>query len=423
MKDYNKNKCILIVSHSNFLIKSGGVEKFLRNYTVILNKNNIHYINIFPIIEVNKRTKKLGKEYFAAFFDSKFKGVWSEDKITDAIYFIASKESCEIYNIQLHHLHGWNLDILNHFFKVTHLPIYLFIHDLQMICPSMFQPDANKMCMQMVPNIEDKICNECPYKDYDRIIHTKISLFLSDLLLLVKKVYVPSDNTRAHFLAAFPQFENITVIRGHLCFDLEHHIIDSNEQIRIAYLGSISEHKGYKEWNKIIDQIDNNKYKFYYFGAANINDDRVNCINVDDRNPQLKGMAEQLKLYNIDISFLWSKSQETYCYTYYEASEAGSYILTNKYSGNICDQVNKIKNGKTFDNIFECIKFLKDTDSVNCNLEKFRNNNMIPTHVKINDNIDDCFQLEKIVDNTFRNKRIYTRKNIILSYLYKLLRV
>ena len=428
MNNENLKKCILIVSHSNFLIKSGGVEKFLRDYSEILIRNNIHYINMFPVIEINKKLKLLKKEYVAIFFDGEFKGIWSEYKLNEAIYKITREERCEIDCIQIHHFYGWNSDALNAALRVLNRPIVVFIHDLQIICPSMFRRNANKACMQIVPMIGDSICNECLYEEYDRHIFKDICTFLTGISSNLKKIYVPSNNTKNHFLKVFPQFKNITFIREHLQYSLEHHLISQNDKIRIAYLGSTANHKGYNEWKELLGKISNDIYEFYYFGSDNVDDRMVKCVKVDARNTTIKSMTEQLTAYNIDISFLWSKCQETYCYTYYEASESGTFILTNINSGNICDQVYSKRNGKVFNSILECILFLNNTNLVKNCLKEFCENNLIPTNVKINDDISDCIEaqdflgLEYALEKQDDKKHYFACRNLPLSFLYKIMR-
>lgn len=424
----NNKNCILIISHSNYLIKSGGVEKFLRDYCKILEKNDCHFIHAFPVIEMNKKLKLINREYIALSFDGTFEGIWRESDLAEAVDYIAHCKFCKIKNIQIHHLHGWNLYCLETIMNKWKLPIYLFIHDLQMICPSMFRESANKQCMQFVPIAGEALCGNCRYRDYDVERFTEIKYFLKQIHSKIECVYAPSNNTKNHFIRAFPQFENITEIREHLVFNLRHKALVFNKDIRIAYLGSTGEHKGYQEWKKLLESVNGKGYKFYYFGTEYIDDPRVKCVNVDARKPVLKSMVEQLVTYNIDIAFLWSKCQETFCYTYYEASEAGAYILTNNRSGNICEQVIKHKNGKVFKSITQCITFLDDIHKVAEVLKKFGDTNLLPINVRTNDEMREAFCKEDTSKKSIEKNQIVKKlskphKKFLFSLLYKKLRM
>ena len=75
-------------------------------------------------------------------------------------------------------------------------------------------------------------------------------------------------------------------------------------------------------------------------------------------------MTKALEKYEIDVVYLGAVWPETFSYTYYEAYEAGCFILTNKQSGNICAQVRKNKNGLVFEDLEETICWLENREKV-----------------------------------------------------------
>ena len=75
-------------------------------------------------------------------------------------------------------------------------------------------------------------------------------------------------------------------------------------------------------------------------------------------------MIDSLKEYGIDIVYLSSVCPETFSYTYYEAYEAGCFVLTREGSGNICDQVKKQGNGLVFESVDDMVNWLDDLEEV-----------------------------------------------------------
>lgn len=380
--------CVLIISHSNYLIKSGGLEKFIRDHCKMLKKHGIHYIHVFPIIELNKKTQIIGKEYAGISLDGVFLGIWDEHKLASAVEVLLRKKFYALANCQIHHFHGWNTKILSHELKKLNVPIYFMVHDLESMAPYMNRTGSEKLCKTQVPIAgHNKICVNCAnytecVKEYKLVVHA-----FNELNPLIKGVYTPSENTKRYFIGAFPKFQQITKVREHLQFKMIHQSRELNQPIRIAYLGSTADHKGYQEWEKLMAAMPVDQYAFYYFGVADIKDNHVTSIRVDARDTKSKGMTEQLKASNIDIAFLWSKWPETYCYTYYEAIEAGCFVVTNMASGNICDEVKKYKNGMVFKDILDCLNFLDDTEGTRNAVKKFADTGERPVDVHTNDEL------------------------------------
>lgn len=374
--------CVLIISHSNYLIKSGGVEKFIRDYCGILERNGIHYIHVFPVIEINKKMRPIRKEYVGISLNGGFVGIWDERKLAGAVKEILRRNSYRLANCQIHHFHGWNARILSRELKELNVPCYFMVHDLESISPHMKYGGSEEKCMTEVSTVGEKEnCVNCVNE------HHQAEYAFKELRGLLKGVYSPSENTKGYFVRAFPDLNNITCVRGHLMYEMAHEGRTVNRPVRVAYLGSTAEHKGYREWEKLIAAAPVGAYSFYYFGAESVKDSRIRSIRVDARDPGLKGMAEQLQSNNIDIAFLWSKWPETYCYTYYEAFEAGCFVVTCKASGNICEQVIYNHNGVVFDSFSDCLGFMKDIDEVGKRLEQFAYSNQTPHNVRPNEEL------------------------------------
>ena len=66
------DRCIIVISHSNYRIKSAGIEKFISDTTRQIISSGIHVLHIFPVIELNK---KIGKDFIGFNYDGLFRGI------------------------------------------------------------------------------------------------------------------------------------------------------------------------------------------------------------------------------------------------------------------------------------------------------------------------------------------------------------
>ena len=136
----------------------------------------------------------------------------------------------------------------------------------------------------------------------------------------------------------------------------------------------------------------------------------------------------KLRNNNIDIAFLWSICPETYCYTYYEAIEAGCFVFTNCHSGNIHDEVMKYSNGISFSSISKCIDYLKNYKLTKETLDKFTAQGEKPINVRTNDSLignmndykNDIVPRDDLIPI---NNKCNIHKSYIISLIYKILRM
>ena len=70
------NDCVILISHSNYRIKSAGVEKYIGEITELFQRKKIQSIHFFPIIEVNKRSRFFGREYAGVHYNGQFELSW-----------------------------------------------------------------------------------------------------------------------------------------------------------------------------------------------------------------------------------------------------------------------------------------------------------------------------------------------------------
>lgn len=409
-------KCVILISHSNYKIKSAGVEKFILDEEKLLKKKKIKVLHIFPLIEINKRYEF---DCFGINLGGEFKGVYSMKNLNEALYCVKNKYNLEYMAIQLHHLHGWNLDIMLKKLLDVKCFIYFYIHDYDTICEDVLTKDsACKSCISSI--LYGKTCIKCKYKTKNLKRKESVDKFLKELYPIVKKVVVPSKSVMYNWGEYYPNYKSKIVVREHLKFEGKYKKRIINNKIKIAYIGSMADHKGIVEWKELIEILPKDSYDFYYFGKDNLFIKDVINITVDYREKNSKTMVEQLRTYNIDCVFLWSKCEETYCYTAYEAYAANAYIITSLKSGNITCMVEKYNCGRCFENIDEVKKNLLNINEMKKSIGIYVKKSSSPLNLLTNDDLE-CFGVED--ENNIKFKFIKNcKKNFFISIIYKLFR-
>lgn len=357
-------KCILYISSTNYKLVSAGTEKFMGGLIDTFNKEGIHSIQLFPLVNLNNKLNRINSNafYIGVNCDGEFIGAYSIKDTLSAIEFIKNRYNYHCDRVIINQLHGWKLEKLSYILKELNLPIIVVVHDYMMVCPFMMLSDSNALrCGNSIERPHEKHCEKCKYKLLAIERFNEINNFFTTTEDIIIRVVFPSLSAKNNWLGVFPCFLDKSVVRPHLNYNVCSYRKQWKEKIRLGYLGFVSDIKGYSEWKKLIQSLDKNRFDFFYFGSAieEAESDGAKSVMVDFNCPNSLGMVEQLKKNRIDIAFLWSKCQETYSYTYYEAFEAGCWIVTSTHSGNITDQVLKNGNGRCFDTVEDCATFLK----------------------------------------------------------------
>ena len=106
------NKCIVAISHSNYLYRNAGTEKCMREISNILRGVGIHYLQIFSF-EDNSRlnllcnmTNKVGVN-----LDDKFIGIFRKDSLPQVMKRLEYTDNLEYIGVHIHNLLNHNNDM------------------------------------------------------------------------------------------------------------------------------------------------------------------------------------------------------------------------------------------------------------------------------------------------------------------------
>lgn len=231
--------------------------------------------------------------------------------------------------------------------------VLYYIHDYSCLCFYRFLYKDKKPCIGIDGNMDCDICAED--KERRKLLRFHQSVFEKYKVLLI----APSKDTRKRVERYYKNVEIVSL--PHLEFEQECFNKQVNCRIKIAYIGTAIWHKGWEAFTRLVDRF-YQKYEFYCMGDCpdDLKIQNVTYIPVGlKESDNVLTMTEALLRYSIDIAYIGSIWPETYSYTYYEAYEAGCFILTNTKSGNVCSQVNANQNGVSFSSDSEMMAWLE----------------------------------------------------------------
>lgn len=411
---------IISVSHSNYLLKSSGTEKYIRELSSVLLQNSIHHLNFFVFHNKYAKLKKM--EMVGVILDDKFIGIFQYSQMIQIVKWVENYYGYKLTNIHLQHLKNHDLNILSEFINLLSVPVTLFLHDYFTLCNRETMLNTNhEFCGVSLPNNEK--CKMCANKK-NGLLHKKIIMdFLCKIKPNIKSVVAPSEFVRKNWIIAYPIFSEFVFVRPHLNLISNDKNSYSHKKVRLAFVGGQLSFKGFEKWKELINIIrDNNieEYELYYFGTGSESVNSVKNIYVSIAEQGDNAMLNYLKKYQIDCAFVWPSWPETYSYVYYELSAAGVYIITNSGAGNISDEVLENKNGEVFNNYEECLELIMDADNLRNRIHRYQEFGVFhPKKLVINDSLENIVSpLETEGLQIQLTNKFSIRKNYLLTSIY-----
>lgn len=339
----NWNKVVCCVSTMAYTASVGGGNKFVTEQNRVLEANGYGVLHIVPV------------QYYQSFFEDEMLWITYNEK-TLGVYslneIITYIEKCRTMIIHSpYYAIRLIRKIYNGMKKLRQCLFYL--HDFACVCSRRFLPVEDKECFEELK----KQCIDC--KDGQNrmlLYHEYKKLFYNDNVLLIAPSQIVIDKVsqvykEAHY-KVIPHYE----------YEIDYAPKKVNNKLKIAFVGAATRVKGWEAFKKIVLEL-KDTYEFYCFGKCDDKIDDVEYVEI-----HMEGTAEQLCMkdalikYEIDMAYLGSICCETYSFTYIEAFECGTYVLTTEKSGNICESVKKNKNGYVAEDTDDLIRFLKKED-------------------------------------------------------------
>lgn len=364
-----QKEVILSIAYGNYTLGSGGTDKAILSQQRMFSKAGFEYIYIFPFWKIGKISLCSSRNRWGVIRNGRFLFV---KETASLISWIISNYT-NLKEIHIHHLMYLNISELNFIIDAFQARIRFFLHDYYTICSNYnLLYNDKKFCG--AEKRSDNKCSGCYYysNKITDIIENKFLEKWKDRLFFV----APSEKAKEIWINAYPQYRELVHVVWHQklrgVYKGNYQRLTSNDEIRVAYVGSPRNIKGFSQWKKILKECNEIKdYKFFDFGSGSYLENNVSTIKVDFKK-DINAMIKALRHYEIDCAILWSIWPETYAYTYYECFAANAFVISNYNSGNICNQIQIRKNGIVLSDEEELYSFLKSPDLLREKINKMR---------------------------------------------------
>lgn len=337
---------VLICAGMHAFWETNGTRKFIDSQIKILHKKGLKTLEVAPLEYYQKGDSSF--PFLSISFNRK------DIRIISLENFVESYKV--VYSMIIHSLY-YNHKILEILLKkiIVQGNILYYLHDYYCICNNRFLYYKKISCLDNNKNFHCETCEQNEKRKEINIFHR--ILFKSNKIKLI----APSEDTAKRVNDIYKNCE-VTVI-PHLLYNQVKYKKQLKKTIKIAYIGVPYWLKGWKDYEYLFTKL-NDKYEFFCLGTK-VKDSYTEGITyVEVTLKKESNMVEMLKKYDIDMVYMGALWPETFSYTYYEAYEAGCFILTNEFSGNICDQVRVNRNGIIFQSIDETVLWLNDIEKV-----------------------------------------------------------
>ena len=371
----NYDKLVISFSHDNYLENYGGIQKCIKTEEEAVCLEGIVYLHIFPKIA---RTWLVNNNLAANLpLGINLNGKNIGTTITDNLICALKTFSINEADCIIHSPLGLNLrsiiDIGN---SLRCQPKwYFWLHDYTTLCPN-FNLLRNNVIFCGAPVSNSKQCENCN-AGYDRInqaqefkdFFEKIKPVVISPSDLVKQFWLEKSKLPYHSIHVIPHY---TLGEGH-----KRRIDDTNQNLKIAFVGTPAYFKG---WNDFIDLISAfnetpSLFSFYVFASYAPRSKQYNFVKVVTNAEETAQMRDQLIKHDIDIAFIGSLVQETFCLTAYEAIAADTFVVTNYLSGNAAKVVRELSHGYVYRGIPDLVEYLKDSENYRSIIERRLNKN------------------------------------------------
>lgn len=344
---YKKKTTILICAGIHALWQRNGARKYIGEQINVLHSQGYQTVEIAPLMYLKNSNQN--EQYLTVNENGHYKGLLSIDEFVKKYFY---------QSIIIHSLY-YNYKILEELvaYKNINGKILYYLHDYFILCKNRFLFFDNRLCLD---NNNILHCGQCEESKKQM----ELQNFHSDLFARYDVTLIaPSLDTKQRMERFYPEvsFEMIP----HLTFKEKIFERKKHQKLRIAFLGIAIWIKGWEDFGEIV----RNNYKCYdFFCIGDCEESKkkkyVKYLSAELDEKEHQTMLQVLQKYEIDIAFIGSILPETYSFTYFEAYEAGCFIITTEKSGNVYKQVEENNNGKIFHNTDEMNAWLGNPEKV-----------------------------------------------------------
>lgn len=365
---------VLSISFANYLKGVSGMAKVLMEHQLMYNNQGIGYVNLFVVKKYLFREKVTAFCFYGLVINGEYKGIYQIEQIIN-ILSAWNRENKILLDIHFHHFLYIKMKQMDKLIKhIPEVPLKVYLHDYYTVCWNYtLRKNGGLYCGPT--GIHSEKCVDCMFYERSKKRMEQITDFLYKYKERIT-IISPSEATKTIWLETYPEFVNqIDVVwhqyeKGEYLGNLEP--LEPKQNLKVAFLGMPAEHKGWDVWEKIVAKFHTKGYDFFVFNSSDDTYENMKKVKVQYSNEDLDAMTNALRKEKIHIVLLWAKWPETYSYTLYESMAANLYVITNKISGNITEQVSSQSIGLVLEKQEELFSIFNDIVGLREKINMFR---------------------------------------------------
>lgn len=371
---------ILCFAHADIRHFAGGLAAYIHQEAALAAERGVETATVFPLhLRQFPRLKTWASKGWGVCLGERWLGMYTWKGLANLLGRWERKERL-LSEIQLHHIGGYRREDLRAFLEAVPAPTRLFLHDFNTVCPcSHLLRNGREFCGG--EDVGIRKCGGCRHWNAVWLPGMrKLLVGLGERLSIV----APSASAADIWQRSYPEWRGkVDVVPHWLPSEKGHGTArPPSRPFRLAFAGAPMFHKGWESYLEVVRTLreTGRDWEFLYFGV--LEDVPAGIRGVRVIGDKEGGLVAALRREAPDFLFLWAMCPETYSYVYYEALQAGVWVLTREGSGNIAAAANKGDWGTVFPDIGSVLAFLEDEDGLKKTLtlaaEKERPVKMVP---------------------------------------------
>ena len=352
---------VLSISHDDYATNTGGIQLAVQSEAAAFAQERIDYINIHPAQPLPVLAPEDGWDGLKLTLrrNGHVIGTASAGNLALVLDRLAAKGLR--FDLVVHALQGHAPEAIARIAEAARARNNFFwLHDSFTICPS-FTLMRNGIRYCGAPAADSTACGVCVFGE-ERLDHAPRLRQLFENVSFT--AVAPSSTTAKRWQAQTTLPVKRLVVHSHCTLatqvDPGSCPIAEDAPLRLAFIGFPSLYKGWPAFEGMIRKFgDDPRYRFHYFGTAEMTDPRIVQTRISVTRDDREAMQHAVHEAEIDIAVLWSLCPETFSFAAHEALGAGALILTHKDSGNIAAMVRDQDAGWVLDDEASAISLLE----------------------------------------------------------------
>lgn len=347
---------------------AGGLAKYVHEEAALAAPRGIGMVTVFPLnLRQFPRLRGWASAGWGVCRGNRWEGMYGWKGLARLVARW-QRQGFLLSEIQLHHVAGFDAESLRRFLAAVPAGVRLFLHDYGTVCPSFhLMRNGREHCGLEAP-CEAK-CRGC--RSWDSAWRPRMDSILGGLGDRLR-VVAPSASVAEGWSASWPALRGRVEVIPHWLTvrTVRGPDREPGPRLRLAFAGAQLPHKGWDVWCRVAATLERAGAPFecLYFGLGRNVPAGMRTVEVGEG-----GMTAALRREGVDFLCLWSVLPETYSYVYFEAVQAGTWVLAPEGSGNIADAIRKSGWGTVFGDETELLAFLRDETRLRATLEHARN--------------------------------------------------